>query len=105
MKSRALSRSRRGELADVGAADKGALAGAGQDHEPQRRIGFELLDGLDDLGHQRPVEGVELGRVVDRQPREMAAFRPLLAGNQDTIAHSRRGASPSHWRLTDWARA
>ena len=100
--ARAVAVERR-DLVDVGAADKGALAGAGQDHEPQRRVGFEPLDGLDDLDHQRAVEGVELRPVVDRHARQMAAFRPLLTNNEDRhrallrlevddpLVHSRRG--------------
>ncbi len=65
-------------LADIGAADKGALAGAGQDHEPQLRVRGKPVGRLDDLAHQRAIEAVQLGRIVDRQLRDVAAFRPFL---------------------------
>ena len=52
------------------------------------RVGGELFGGLDDLVHQRAVEAVELGGVVDREPREMAAFRPLLAINQNSSSRA-----------------
>ena len=77
--ARALVIERR-DLADVGAADKGALAGAGQDSEPQLRVGGEPAGGLDDLDHQRPVEAVQLAGIVDRQPREIAALRAAPHG-------------------------
>src|SRR5216684_3027071 len=94
---------KRRQLTDIGAADKRALAGAAKDHQAQRRIGFEKLDRLDNLDHQRAVEGVELCRIVDRQARDMPAFLPFLVGDDNThraflrlelataLMHSRRG--------------
>jgi hypothetical protein len=55
MNSRAV-RVELGELGDIGAADKGALARAGDDDEAQRRVGFERLHCIDDLDHQRAVQ-------------------------------------------------
>ena len=78
MKLRALVAIERRDLADIGAADKGTLTGAGQDHEPQLRVRGKRAGGFDDLPHQAPVEAVQLGGVVDRQPRETAALGPLL---------------------------
>ena len=68
----------RGQLADVGAADKSALAGAGQHYQPQLRIRGEVFGSFDDLGHQCAIEAVQLRRIVDRQSRETAAFGPFL---------------------------
>src|SRR5436309_3406048 len=70
----------RRELVDVSPADEGALAGPGDDHEPQLRIGFERLHRFDDLDHQLAVEGVELTGIVDDEPRQIAALGPVLAG-------------------------
>ena len=88
MNSRGGLGSKCANLVEVGAADKGALAGAGQDDEAQRRIVLELLYRLDDLDRQRAVDRVELGFVVDRDPRDIAAFGARLAGNQNS--HSAR---------------
>ena len=80
MKSRALSRSSAGELVDVGAADKGAPAGAGQDREPQMpgRPRAPVIASRN-LDHQRAVEALSLPLVVDRDTGDNAAFRPRLA--------------------------
>src|SRR5207302_6561234 len=45
------------------------------------RIGFERLDGCDDLDQQIAVERVELTGIVDHEPRQIAALGPVLAGN------------------------
>src|SRR5207302_8402729 len=74
----------RRDLNDIGTPDKGPLAGTAQNGEPQLRVVIERRDGADDLDHQLPVETVQLADVVDRDVREVAAFRPLLAANQDT---------------------
>ena len=76
----------RRELVDIGAADKGASAGAAHHRQPQLRVGGEPGHRLDDLGHQRAVERVELGGAVDGDPRDEAAFRPLFPFDAD--AHS-----------------
>ena len=57
--ARALPIERR-DLADIGAADKSALAGAGQDHQPQLRVRGKRVGGFDDLGHQCAIEAVQL---------------------------------------------
>ena len=68
----------RRDLADVGAADKSALAGAGRDQEANPGVRGELVGGLDDLGHQRAIEAVQLGRIVDRKTGDMAACGTFL---------------------------
>ena len=68
----------RGDLGYVGAADKGATAGAGQDREPQIRVGRHPGHLVDDLLHQPRIEAVELGGVVDRQPGDLAALGSFL---------------------------
>ena len=73
-----------GDLGDVGAADKSALAGAAHHHEPQPRVSREPGDGLDDLSHQSPVQAVQLAGVIDRQMRDAAPFGAFLTANQDT---------------------
>src|SRR5207302_10000952 len=62
------------DLADIGAADKRALAGAGQDHQPQLRVRGEPAGGFDDLGHQRATRPGPLRRLADRPPRETPGF-------------------------------
>src|SRR5438552_3591534 len=71
----------RRELVDVSPADESALAGPGDDHQPQLRIDFERLYRFDDLDHQLAVERVELTGIVDDEPRQIAALGPVLAGN------------------------
>ncbi len=79
------------DLPDIGAADKGAPPGAGEDREPQFGVGGDLGHLRDDLLHQRPVEAVELGRVVDRQPRDAAALGLLFVFDQKTVrGHAQR---------------
>ena len=78
-----------GDLGYIGAADKGASAGAGQDREPQLGVKGEPGDGLDDLAHQRPIETIQLGPIVDRQPRDMAAFGPLLVFDNKAVCSHR----------------
>ena len=63
MKLRAVGVIEGGDLGDIGAADKGASAGAGQDREPQLGVKGEPGDGLDDLAHQRPIETIQLARL------------------------------------------
>jgi hypothetical protein len=46
------------DLTDIGAADKGPFAGAGQDHQPQLRVRGKPVGGFDDVGHQRAIEAV-----------------------------------------------
>ena len=89
MNRRALGAIEAGDFGNVGAADKGAAAGAGKDRQPQFRVGRDPAHLLDDLGHQRAVEAVELGPVVDRQMRDMAAL---------AAASSRRTRKPPHAR-------
>jgi hypothetical protein len=77
----------RRDLTDIGTADKGALAGASQHYQPQLRVRDEASGGLEDFGHQRPVEAVQLAGIVDHEVHEVAALGPLLAPNRD--AHRR----------------
>src|SRR5713101_3741524 len=70
------------DLADIGAADKGPVTGTRHDREPQLRLSGKPAGSLDDLGHQRPIEAVQLAGVVDRHMHEVAPFGPLLAANQ-----------------------
>ena len=77
MNSRAPSRSS-AAISPISAPPINALAGAGQDHQPQLRVRGKLVGGFDDLGHQRAIEAVQLRRIVDRQSRETAAFGPFL---------------------------
>ncbi len=44
-----------GDLADIGAADKRALAGTCQDRQPQSGVGGEPGNSFDDFAHQRPI--------------------------------------------------
>ena len=83
-----------GDFGNVGAADKGAAAGAGKDRQPQFGIGRDRAHLLDDLFHQRAVEAVELGPVVDRQMHDMAALGQRLAPHQKATA-------PAHRSLPD----
>src|ERR1700730_6963768 len=72
---------------------KASLPGTPQNGEPQLRVVIEHGDSADDLDHQLPVETVQLADVVDRDMCEVAAFRPLLAANQDT--HRAKSPAPT----------
>jgi hypothetical protein len=54
------------ELADVGADAERALAGAGEDDAAQAVVGIELGEQLAQPAPHRKVDGVQLGRLVER---------------------------------------
>ncbi len=74
-----------GDLGNVGPADKGTAAGAGENGQPQLGIGGDAGRLVDDLLHQRGVEAVALVAIVDRQPRDPAALGRFVVFDQKTI--------------------
>ena len=76
MNSRALSAHRRAELVQVGAADEGAVAGAGQHDGAQRLVRAEPAEGLGQRHDQRRRQAVELGCVVDGDAGDARRRRP-----------------------------
>lgn len=79
----------------VAPAAERRLASPGHDHHPKvaRRIrgpGMQLLDGLGERRHRRPIQGVVDRRTVDRQHRGSGA-RPIHAQRRRSA-----GAGPRH---------
>ena len=76
--ARAVAVERR-DLVDIGAADKGALAGAGQDHEPQLRVRGEppAASTISPISARLRLLSLAALSIVSRA--QMAAFGPLLA--------------------------
>ena len=60
------------ELADVGADAERALAGAGEDHAAQALVGVELGEDLAQPGPHLIVDGIQLGRLVERDLGDLA---------------------------------
>jgi hypothetical protein len=76
----------RRHLVDVGAADEGPIAGAGQHHAAQCLVARELLERRHEVRHQRTVERVELAGIVDRHMGDTGAALALVDARDDATA-------------------
>ena len=74
MKSRARMAGEPRHFRNIGAADEGRLAGAGEHQRAQVVMGGKLVDGVDEGAHQRGVERVELGAIVEGKIGDRAAL-------------------------------
>ncbi len=74
-----------GDLGDIGAADKGAAAGAAQDREPQLGITASpaMVSTISLISARLRL--FSLPAIVDRQPRDVAAFGPLLVFDKQAV--------------------
>ena len=75
------------EPADVAAGAEGAVAGAGDDDDPDFRIGAGVLDGLAHLGQRLAGEGVHHVGTVDGDPSGAADAAVLLEEDVLVFAH------------------
>jgi len=83
----------RRHLVDVGAADEGPVAGAGQHHAAQRLVAGEIVERRDEVRHQRTVQRVELPDIVDRHMGDAGTARALVDADDDaSLGSGRHGA-------------
>ena len=64
-----------GELLDVGTRREGPVAGAGDDDRAAGGVAIEGFEGVGQRRDQREVQGVERGRTIERDERDVLASR------------------------------
>src|SRR6185437_10491940 len=63
---------KRGHLRNARAADEGLLTGSAHNERAQILAFAEPLDGIDKGAHQRAIENVEFGAMIDRETTDYA---------------------------------
>jgi len=82
----------RNHVVDVGAADEGLAAGAGEDHDPHIVLARDRMEGLDQVGQRRRPENVQPTGIVVHDARHHAG-RTAFSHDVDLMRGSRHDVS------------
>jgi hypothetical protein len=85
------------DFGNIRAANKGAAAGARKDRQPQVGIGSDGSHCRYDFFHQRGIEAVELGGIIDGKPYKAPALGPLFALDPKQVGADRHPVDPVEW--------